>query len=329
MSTGTVDRIIHNRGQVSQENIDKVQAIIAEYGYKPNIFASNLAFNKKFNFVVFVPNYDQIEYWETQIKGIQKAAEEHLKYGITLSYHFYNFDHSSFRETAETVMDLEFDGLLFAPIFYEESLLFLAKFKERNIPIVMIDSDIVNDEGHYFVGQNSFQSGYLCGRLISFAVKDIRRVLVIKNERQIEKTSVFLQRIKGFYSFFEENKNLSNFTFSEIIVDDSLNNSLDVEMFDEIDSIFVPNSRAYIVAQFLEKNSITGKRIVGYDLLKKNIEYLKKGFIDFLINQKPENQGYMGIKLLYKKLVLREHVENTYDMPLEIIVKENYTEEKL
>jgi LacI family transcriptional regulator len=246
-----------------------------------------------------------------------------------LSYHFYNFDQNSFKETADGILGLEFEGLLFAPVFYEESLLFLEKFKEKNIPIVMIDSDIVNDEEHHFIGQNSFQSGYLCGRLISFAVKDIRRVLVIKNEPEIERTSVFLQRIKGFYSFFEENKNLSNFTFSEIIINDSLNSTLNLDMFEDIDSIFVPNSRAYIVAQFLEKNNIVGKRVVGYDLLKKNIEYLNKGFIDFLINQKPENQGYMGVQLLYKKLVLHEPVESTYYMPLEIIVKENYAESNL
>ena len=40
VSTGTVDRIIHNRGRVSQENVDKVNALIKEYGYIKNDFAS-------------------------------------------------------------------------------------------------------------------------------------------------------------------------------------------------------------------------------------------------------------------------------------------------
>jgi len=46
--------------------------------------------------------------------------------------------------------------------------------------------------------------------------------------------------------------------------------------------------------------------------------------IDFLINQRPEEQGYMGINYLYKKLVLQETVESTHYIPLEIILKENY-----
>jgi len=69
-------------------------------------------------------------------------------------------------------------------------------------------------------------------------------------------------------------------------------------------------------------------RIVGYELLKQNLEYLNDDIIDFLIHQNPEEQGYMGINHLYKKSVLKEPVEDLYYMPLEIIVKENYTIKK-
>jgi LacI family transcriptional regulator len=96
-------------------------------------------------------------------------------------------------------------------------------------------------------------------------------------------------------------------------------------MFKNSSSIFVPNSRAYIVAQFLEQQNIKGIRIIGYDLLKENIAYLNSGVIDFLINQKPEEQGYMGINYLYKKIILQESLEATHFMPLDIIVKENYS----
>ena len=72
------------------------------------------------------------------------------------------------------------------------------------------------------------------------------------------------------------------------------------------------------------KNNIKGVNIVGYDLLEKNIEYLNNGVINFLINQNPEHQGYLGVCNLYKKLVLKEEINIENYMPLEIIVKENY-----
>jgi len=324
VSPGTVDRIIHNRGQVAQENVDKVNAIIEQYGYKRNILASNLALNKKFRFAVFLPKYENIEYWKSQIIGVEKAAVEFGKFGVVLEYFFYDFNVISFKESVKKVIDFDCDGLLFAPIFYEESVRFLNEYEKKNIPVVMIDSNISSDEEHAYVGQDAFQSGYLAGRLISFAVNNERQVLIFKITREIESTSVYLQRIDGFYSFFKDHNELTNFKFSEVTIKDSGIDQMSLEMFSGINSVFVPNSRAYIVAHFLEQNNIKGVRIIGYDLLKENIEYLNKGIIDFLINQRPEEQGYMGINHLYKKLVLQETVENVHYIPLEIILKENY-----
>lgn len=320
-----MDRIIHNRGQVSQENIDKVNAIIEKHGFKRNIFASNLASNKKCKIAVFLPKFEKLEYWESQLNGVKKAGEDFGKFGIELHYFLYDFDSMSFQRMFSKVLDFECDGLLFSPIFHEESLVFLEDYKKKDIPVVMIDSDIKDKVGHYYIGQDAFKSGYLAGRLISFAVKNERNVLIVKIAREIDSTSVYLQRIKGFYTFFEEHPELTNFSFSEITIKDSDVSQLTLEMFKNISSIFVPNSRAYIVAQFLEQQNIKGVRIIGYDLLKENIVYLNSGIIDFLINQKPEEQGYTGINYLYKKIILQENLDATHFMPLDIIVKENYS----
>jgi hypothetical protein len=45
-----------------------------------------------------------------------------------------------------------------------------------------------------------------------------------------------------------------------------------------------------------------------------------------LIHQKPEKQGYLGIKQLYKKIVLQDdsNIKNNY-VQVEIVVKENIT----
>ena len=51
---------------------------------------------------------------------------------------------------------------------------------------------------------------------------------------------------------------------------------------------------------------------------------LKEGYIDFLINQKPEKQGYLGIKKLYKTLALKQELDvNLNYVKVDIVVKEN------
>ena len=303
-----------------------MNAIIKEYGYKKNIFASNLAFNKKFKFAVFLPKNENIEYWQAPIIGIKKAAEELANFGVTIDYFFFDYNITSFKKTASKVLKLEHDGLLFAPIFYEESVSFLTEYKKKDSAIVMIDSNLPEIKDVAYIGQDSYQSGFLGGKLISYGIKNDSNVLILKINQNVESTSrtnVFLQRIKGFYAFFNEKQGLPKFNFTEINIKYDIENQLTVDMFKEIDCVFIPNSRVYIVAKFIKENNLKNIRIVGYELLKHNLEYLNEGIIDFLIHQKPEEQGYMGINHLYKKSVLKEPVEDLYNMPLEIIVQEN------
>ena len=239
-------------------------------------------------------------------------------------YFFYDFDIPSFKKTITEVLEFDCNGLLFAPIFHDESIEFLDKYSQKHIPVTLIDSDIQHRIPHFYIGQDAFKSGYLAGRLISFAVKEQREVLVIKITRDIESTSVYLQRIKGFYAYFDENPLITNFKFTELSVRESDIDHLDVEMFANTSSVFIPNSRAYIIARFLEEKNIKGIRIIGYDLLEKNIQHLNSGSIDFLINQKPQEQGYQAVQYLYKKVVLQEDLTSNIIIPLEIIVKENY-----
>ena len=302
-----------------------------EYGYKKNIFASNLAFNKKYKFAVFLPKNKNVEYWQAPIIGITKAAEELANFGISIEYLYFDYNITSFKKTAAKVLELDYDGLLFAPIFYEESVTFLKEYKKKNTPIVMIDSNLPEIEGVAYIGQDSYQSGYLGGKLISYGIKNDSAVLILKITRNVESTSrtnVFLQRIKGFYAFFNESEHLPKFNFTEISIKYDIENQLTTTMFSGIDCVFIPNSRVYIVAKFIKENNLKGIRVVGYELLKQNLEYLNEGVIDFLIHQKPEEQGYKGIIHLYKKVVLKETVTDLHHMQLEIIVKENYSTTK-
>ena len=92
----------------------------------------------------------------------------------------------------------------------------------------------------------------------------------------------------------------------------------------DITVIFVTNSRVSSVARYLEK---TGKRdilLIGYDYLPDNIDYLRKEVINFLICQKPEEQGYRGVMALFQTLVLQTPVESVHHMPIDIVTRENY-----
>ena len=54
VSVGTVDRVIHNRGRVSEENRKKVQTILEMVHYQPNLMARSLASKKQYHFVAIL-----------------------------------------------------------------------------------------------------------------------------------------------------------------------------------------------------------------------------------------------------------------------------------
>jgi LacI family transcriptional regulator len=92
----------------------------------------------------------------------------------------------------------------------------------------------------------------------------------------------------------------------------------------DLKGIVITTSRgASIVSKLLEKHGKNGIRLVAYDLLEENIHYLKKGIIDFLINQNSNRQAFTGITQLANYLVFKKELEPNYLFPLEIITRSN------
>ena len=57
VSAGTVDRVLHNRGDVSPVSQEKVRRVLDEIDYQPNMFAIALARKKRYRFVCLIPYY--------------------------------------------------------------------------------------------------------------------------------------------------------------------------------------------------------------------------------------------------------------------------------
>lgn len=76
VSAGTVDRVLHNRGNVSASSREKVQSVLDKINYLPNMFAIGLAAKKRYRIVCLIPYYIMFDYWYSVAQGIEKAAHE-------------------------------------------------------------------------------------------------------------------------------------------------------------------------------------------------------------------------------------------------------------
>ena len=104
VSVGTVDRVLHERGRVSEDALKKVTAVLEQIDYKPNLIARTLGANKTYRIAALIPNPQQDPYWASSKSGISQAEAEWLRYGVTVQPYFFNlYDKNSFRDVAESV----------------------------------------------------------------------------------------------------------------------------------------------------------------------------------------------------------------------------------
>lgn len=85
VSVGTVDRVLHQRGRVSEDANAKVQEVLKKIDYKPNLIARSLGRASQLRIIALIPNPEFDGYWREVQVGIQQAREEWSHYGVTVS----------------------------------------------------------------------------------------------------------------------------------------------------------------------------------------------------------------------------------------------------
>ena len=113
----------------------------------------------------------------------------------------------------------------------------------------------------------------------------------------------------------------------ELKINDSVYNftKLD-EIFESnpnIEGTVIFNSTCYILGNYLKARAMQSVKLVGYDLIERNTQLLSEGVITALVAQRPERQGYEGIKSLCNHLLFKQHSEKVNLMPIDILLKEN------
>lgn len=331
VSLATVDRVLHNRTGVSDATRAKIQKIIKRLNYRPNILARRLASGKVYRFAVLIPAVsEETGYWQAPLNGVNRAEAELGQYGIRVERFFFDQnDKKSFHRQAKIILDSEIDGVVMAPSFIEESIQFTDSLKQLKIPYVFINSDIPSQASLCYIGPELFKSGYLAASLAGYSKQETAKILVVNIVKEIDNQQHHLVRKEeGFRTYFKDKKIGADIIEMNINQTDyravEKNLAAVFERNPDITSIFVTNSRVFSVARFLEKTNRGNILLIGYDYIDENIECLKEGRINFLICQKPEEQGYRGIMALYHHLILRIPIANIDYMPIDIVTKENY-----
>lgn len=330
VSTGTVDRILHGRGKVSEEARRKVDKVLKEIDYQPNLIARSLALKKKYHFITLTPSFVEGEYWEKLCQGIGKAQQELFSYNVEVKNLFFDqYDKTSFDRLIPVVEEAECQGVVIATLFKDSVLNLTARLDELQIPYVFIDAYIDKTKCIAFYGTHSFDSGYIAGRLLIEQTKGEGDIAVFRLIRRGDMCSTqVMLREEGFRHYLNMYDFRGRILPMHIYADDEQGNRHLLDSFFEEHSgvkfgvIF--NSRAHLLGDYLEEcPDAKALKLIGYDNIDANVHYLNSGLITYLIAQRPEVQGLNCIKALFRHLVLQEKIVSINFMPIDVLVKEN------
>ena len=328
VSAGTVDRVLHNRGRVSEESVQKVMNVLNEIDYKPNIIARTLGSNKKYRIAALIPDPVSDPYWAQSSLGIVQARAEWAHYGIVIEpYLFDQYNKDSFKKRAEEALTTKLDGIVTAPIFYDEALVVFELLRKNSVPYVLFNTNIPEVHPLSFIGQDLFHSGQVGAELLHLGQHEGGNLAVIHIDEDIHNSPHLLEKERGFREYFKH-KNKFRFGINEFNLrpdDPHFKDQFDALLNDsQLRGIFVSTSKGTSVAAgFLEKCGKKDIRLIGYDMLDENLDYLRSGTIDFLINQNPKRQAFLGISHLVNHLMFKKKPPAMDLFPLEIITLQN------
>lgn len=330
VSTGTVDRVLHDRGKVAAAVKKRVLEVMDELGYERNLIASALAYNKTIRIAVLLPDPSKDPYWKQTDEGAQKALKAVQHYGLLATrFYFDSFDPKHFLSQAKKALSEEIQGVLFPPLFAEEARWLLEETAGKGIASAMINTQLEGGKPLCYIGQDSYQSGILGARLLDFGLDNAQTACILNLDFSTKAAHHLHKKEAGVRAYFEQNskkkiniirsdfEHFNDIKALQIFVDALLNKHPDLY------GIFVTNSRAYKLVDALEHLTDRPIKIVGFDLIKPNLNYLKQQKIHFLINQNPVEQGYEGVMSLFKHLLLKEAIAPLQHLPLDIVVQEN------
>ncbi|MEO9891755.1 substrate-binding domain-containing protein [Aurantibacter sp.] len=331
VSIGTVDRVLHNRPGVSKETEEKVLKIIKETGYTRNTYASRLklASLRKLKIAVLIPEAKHNwNYWKLPKKGITKAINELSELGVVVD-NFLFIDSTTFKNLADKILLDDYDAIVTVPFFKKESNELLQKANVKEIPLVFIDTKLELEGPANFIRQDSHKAGMVAGRLLHGLVGDDGQYFVVNmlNDRGIHANNK--QRESGFRDYFKKRKIEVPIKTINYSVNDEFTVTSEMREwfnYDGSKGVFVTNSKSHLLPEIFDKYNVTKTSIVGFDVNKSNLKFLKKEKINFLIHQQPRYQGYAAIKGLFNFLAKGETAELNIDIPIEIVVKENVPE---
>lgn len=329
VSAGTVDRVLHGRGGVSAPARERVEAAMREMDFTPNMYASALAYNRHYHFVLLMPRYDSEAYWEEIEKGAREAAEGRREFSVELTVMYYDrLSPGAFAEACGQCLRQRPDGVVMVPGTEADTRGMAVSLHREEIPFVSLDSYMPETQPLSFFGQDSRSSGRFAARMLMMDAGEAREVTLLRlttGGRLVSRQQE--EREAGFLDYMRRHHPATRVSALQLAPRESdetydLQIGAHLDAHPESDYCLTFCSRAYLLGEWALRHG-RPLRVLGYDMVRRNVECLAQGAIRFIIAQHAFVQGYAATEALFGHVVLGRDVPPVNHMAIELVTQEN------
>lgn len=324
----TVDKVIHGRPGVSDDVRKKVQKIIDELEYKPNMVGMALKSQSKvFRLAAILLDVDAMPYLR---EGIARGAEEYRDFNIELQYEICKF--SEPQEQARLIREAVqkgCDGIILSPINAGVVRDAVNRAAEKGVPTITVNSDLTDSRRLCTVDQDNDREGRIAGRLMGSFLRGQGRIAVVTAASAEENNNYGVKnRETHFVSLISEQ-------FPEIKIVRRIESMEDpvitfaqtmrlLEEEPELDGIFVTCGGVKEIGRAIKINGVQGLTVVCYSDYPEIQELMREDIVTCTISSDLPEQGKLPVQLMMNYLLLHQRPkQEQYLVKSAIMVKES------
>lgn len=315
VSIGTVDRVLHNRGRVSEETTAKVRAVMQQLKYTPNTAAQGLAAAKKqLNLCFLVPEPTHNPFFYDVIEAACRRAEKLKQYGVNTEICLMGDTGNDSPALQKTIQAMHrADGIASLGIVGGLLADELAGAGKNGTPIVLYNTDNTKIDRLAFVGCNYVEAGRLAAGLMARVAGKDARIAVFSQGMLKQDGNTYVEiascteRVQGIQHEIDRHyPDMKIVTQQAILVDRAYNERVVCEVlqkYPQINAAYIANPADYDICRILHEHDPEGRiRIITNDLVGSQIRMVRDETICATICQEPEKQGEKPLQILFQYL---------------------------
>ena len=280
--------------------------------------------------IAVIPKGTSSVFWESVRLGAQKAGDE---FGYEISWNGPELESDRERQIqiVEDFIALKVAGVVLAPNGSNALVPKVEEMFAKNIPCVIIDSEIDTDKYVSFAATNNYQGGVIAARRMGKILNGKGKVIVTKFMPGSGSTT---NRENGFIDTIEKefpDIEIVDTKYGMATVETALQAAEDLlTKHAQLDGLYASNASTSVgSAQALQSQGRTDKiKMIGFDAEETLIDKLRSGVVDSLVVQDPYKMGYIGVKTLVDKINGKE-VPKLIDTGVELVTLKRLEEPKI